>query len=399
MVQNTSQASKRLDFVKDDIQQLKDDHLYQELVSFSGKQGTEITIDGKKVLNFSANNYLGLTDHPTIVKAAKQAIDDYGVGAGAVRTIIGTMDIHQELERRLAAYKHTEATLTLQSGFTANMAAIPPIMGEGDAIISDALNHASIIDAVRLTKGVTKKIYQHADMNDLETQLKATKSARRRLVVTDGVFSMDGDLAPLPDIVALCEQYDAVLMVDDAHASGVFGKNGRGTTDHFNLNGRVDIQVGTLSKAIGSVGGYVASTQAMRDLMINKARPLLFSTSHPPSVVMSCLAAIDLLEKDSSLIDKLWYNTRYFKAGMKNIGLPADSESPIVPVIVGESEKAQELSRRLFEEGIYVRAIVYPTVAMDKARVRVMINATHTQAQLDRAIETFQKVGKELGLI
>ncbi len=395
----TVQASNRLDFLKDEIQQLKKEHLYQELVPFDGMQGPEITIQGRKILNFSSNNYLGLTNHPTLMAAAKQAIDEYGVGAGAVRTIIGTMTLHEQLEEKLARFKEVEATLVLQSGFTANMAAIPPIMREGDVIISDALNHASIIDAVRLTKGTVKEIYPHSDMNALEKILKKHKNAERKLVVTDGVFSMDGDMAKLPDIVALSEKYNAIVMVDDAHGSGVLGKNGRGTVDHFGLHGRVDIVVGTMSKALGSMGGYVASTKAMRDWMVNKARPLLFSTPHPPAVVASCMAAIDLLQSDDSLIEKLWYNTRYFKAGMKSIGLSIESETPICPVIVGSSENAQKLSRRLFEEGIYGRAIVFPTVAADKARVRMMINANHTQAHLDRAIETFERVGKELGLI
>lgn len=391
--------SKRLDFVKEELQALKDQHLYQELVPFSGKPGAEITIDGRKILNFSSNNYLGLATHPKLCEAARKAIDDYGVGAGAVRTIIGTMDIHNELERKLAEFKQTEATLVFQSGFTSNMAAIPPLFGEGDVIISDELNHASIIDAVRLTKGVDKGIYAHSDMNQLEDVLKKHKNARRKLIVTDGVFSMDGDIANLPDIVRLAEEYEAVVMVDDAHGSGVLGKNGRGTVDHFDLHGRVDLTIGTLSKAIGAVGGYVATTQAMRELMINRARPFLFSTALPPSVVMTCMAAIDLLSEDDSLIEQLWFNTRYFKGGMESIGLPIHSETPICPVMCGSSENAQKMSARLFEEGIYGRAIVFPTVAKDKARVRIMISAAHTQAHLDRAIETIEKIGRELGLI
>lgn len=395
----THHPSTRLDFLQDELQRLKDDHLYQILTPFSGMQDTEIEMDGRRILNFSSNNYLGLTNHPALMAAAKQAIDDYGVGAGAVRTIIGTMDIHEALERKLAEFKQCEATLVLQSGFTANMAAIPPIVGEGDVIISDALNHASIIDAVRLSRGADKDIYPHSDMATLESVLKKHKNARRKLIVTDGVFSMDGDIAKLPDIVALAEQHQAIVMVDDAHGSGVLGQHGRGTVDHFGLHNQVDIVVGTMSKALGSMGGYVASTSAMRELMINKARPLLFSTPHPPSVVASCIAAVELLSRDDALIQKLWYNTRYFKAGMKSIGLPIDSETPLCPVIVGSSEKAQQLSRRLFDEGIYGRAIVFPTVAKDKARVRLIINATHTQAQLDRCIETFDKLGRELGLL
>lgn len=396
---STVQTSHRLDFLKDEIQQLKDAHLYQSLQPFDGQQGAEIVMNGRKILNFSSNNYLGLANHPKLMAASKKAIDDYGVGAGAVRTIIGTMSIHEELERRLAQFKHCEATLVLQSGFTANMAAIPPIVGEGDVVISDALNHASIIDAVRLTRGASKDIYAHSDMNALEAVLQKHQNARRKLIVTDGVFSMDGDIAKLPEIVALGEQYNAIVMVDDAHGSGVMGQNGRGTVDHFGLHGRVDIVVGTMSKAFGSMGGYVASTRAMREIMVNKARPLLFSTPHPPSVVASCIAAIDVLESDTSLSQKLWENTRYFKAGLQAIGFPINSETPICPVIVGSSENAQKLSQRLLEEGIFGRAIVFPTVAQDKARVRIMINATHTQAHLDRCIATFEKLGKELGLL
>lgn len=395
----TEKTSHRLDFLKDEIQRLKDEHLYQALRPFDGMQGAEIRMEGREILNFSSNNYLGLTNHPKLMSAAKKAIDQYGVGAGAVRTIIGTMAIHEELEEKLARFKECEATLVLQSGFTANMAAIPPIMGEGDVVISDALNHASIIDAVRLTRGADKDIFAHSDMDALASVLKKHKNARRRLIVTDGVFSMDGDVAKLPEIVALAEKHNAIVMVDDAHGSGVMGRNGRGTVDHFGLHGRVDIVVGTMSKAFGTMGGYVASTAAMREVMINKARPLLFSTPHPPSVTASCIAAVELLEQDDSLIKKLWYNTRYFKAGMKSIGLPIESDTPICPVIAGSSENAQRLSARLFEEGIYGRAIVFPTVAQDKARVRIMINATHTQPQLDRCIEAFEKIGRELGLI
>ncbi|WP_373532969.1 glycine C-acetyltransferase [Vampirovibrio sp.] len=399
MTATTHPASNRLDFLKEEIQHLKDEHLYQTLKVFEGQQDAEITMDGRQILNFSSNNYLGLANHPKLIEASIKATQELGVGAGAVRTIIGTMRIHEALEEKLAQFKQCEATLVLQSGFTANMAAIPPIMGEGDVVISDQLNHASIIDAVRLTRGTTKDIFPHSDMNALESVLKKHKNARRKLIVTDGVFSMDGDIAKLPDIVSLAEKHNAIVMVDDAHGSGVLGSHGRGTVDHFGLHGQVDIVVGTMSKALGSMGGYVASTHAMREIMINKARPLLFSTPHPPAVVAACMAAIDLMAQDDALIQKLWYNTRYFKAGMKSIGLPIDSETPLCPVIVGTSEKAQKLSQRLLEEGIYGRAIVFPTVAADKARVRVIINACHTQSQLDRCIEAFEKIGKELNLL
>jgi glycine C-acetyltransferase len=399
MVDVTVAPSQRLSFLNEEINRLQAAHLYQELRVLNGKQDVECVINGKKVINFSSNNYLGLTNHPALIKAAKDAIDTHGVGTASVRTIIGTMDIHQELEEKLAEFKHTEATLVLQSGFMANTAAITSILGDGDVIISDALNHASIIDACRVLKQVPTLVYTHKDMNHLEDRLKEAKTYNRKLIVTDGVFSMDGDIAPLPEIVALAEQYNAVVMVDDAHSSGVLGKNGRGSVNHFGLDGRVDIQVGTLSKAIGAMGGYVAGPKVLRKILINKARPFLFSTSHPPSVVMSCMAAIQVLETDTTLIDRLWSNTRYFKEGMQRIGFQADSETPIVPVIAGSSEKAQQLSRRLFEEGIYGQAIVFPTVARDKARIRVIVTASHTQAHLDQAIDTFEKLGKELGIL
>lgn len=394
----THTASNRLDFITDDIQALKDQHLYQELITVQSAQGSVITLDGREVINFSANNYLGLCTHPALAKAAHEAIDRYGSGAGAVRTIIGTLDIHQELERELADFKQCEATLVFQSGFTANAGAINSIMDAEDAIISDSLNHASIIDAVRLNKA-TKKIYAHSDMSELEERLKETQDCRHRLVVTDGVFSMDGDLAKLPEIVALCEQYNAIVMVDDAHGSGVFGSHGQGTVDHFDLHGRVDIVVGTLSKALGSMGGYVASTQAMRDLMINKARPMLFSTPHPPAIVASALAAVKLLKADNSLKRKLWDNATYFKTEMNRLGFNIQSDSPILPVIVGESETAQALMKNLYKEGVYARAIVFPTVARDKARVRLMMSAAHTQEHMDKALGIFERVGKQMGLI
>ncbi len=402
---SVSTQSNRLDFLNDEIQRLKDEHLYQELVVLESPQDTEIILSQgpdqkqKKLLNFSSNNYLGLCTHPKLKQAAKKAIDDYGVGAGAVRTIIGTLDIHQELERKLAKFKDVEATLVFQSGFLANTAAITAVISQGDVVISDALNHASIIDAIRMVKNIDKEIYAHSDMAELEKKLKATQNHRRRLVVTDGVFSMDGDIAKLPEIAKLCEKYDAIMMVDDAHGSGVFGSRGQGTVDHFDLHGQVDIVVGTMSKAFGAMGGYVACTQAMRDVMINKARPFLFSTPHPPSVTASCIAAVDLMSSDNALNEKLWYNTRYFKAGMRSIGYDITSESPIIPVIARTSEKAVQLMNRLNDEGIYARAIVFPTVARDKARVRLIINATHTQSQLDYAIEIFEKVGKELNIL
>lgn len=396
----TTTHTHRLGFLQDVIDHLKENHLYQELKTMAGPQGVRIVVNGKSVLNFSSNNYLGLTTHPKLIKAAHEAIDSHGVGTASVRTIIGTMDIHQQLECKLAGFKHTEATLVLQSGFMANTAVITSILGEGDVILSDELNHASIIDACRMmAKTVPTKVFKHKDLNHLEERLKEFASAKQKLIVTDGVFSMDGDIAPLPGIVKLAEQYGAIIMVDDAHSSGVLGEFGRGSVNHFGLDGRVDIQVGTLSKAIGAMGGYVAGPQVLRDILINKARPFLFSTSHPPSVVATCIAAIDVMQDEPQLHKRLWDNTRYFKEKMQALGFDADSETPIIPVIAGSSEKAQLLSKRLFEEGIYGQAIVFPTVAKDKARVRVIITAAHSQADLDQALDAFERVGKELALI
>jgi glycine C-acetyltransferase len=309
------------------------------------------------------------------------------------------MDLHEQLERKLADFKHTEAALVFQSGFTCNSGIIPVVVEDGDVIISDELNHASIIDGIRLTKAA-RKIYPHADMNGLEAALKESKTFRRRLVITDGVFSMDGDIAPLPDIVELAERYGAIVYVDDAHASGVLGRNGRGSVDHFDLHGRVHIQVGTLSKALGSLGGYVASTAALRDLLIHKARPFLFSTSHPPSVTAACMAAIDVLLDEPERIERLWENTRYFKAGLERLGLDTSaSKSPITPVIAGEGRRAMRLSDRLFEEGVFAQGIGYPTVADAKSRVRTIVTSEHTREELDAALGAFETIGKELGLV
>lgn len=390
--------SHRLDFLNDEIKTLKDQHLYQTLRTLNTKQGVEVVIDGKPCINFSSNNYLGLTSHPKLIEAAKKAIDDFGVGTGSVRSIIGTMDIHQELEKKLAEFKQTEATLVFQSGFCANQAAINSVLSEGDVIFSDELNHASIIDAVRLLKGVTRKVYRHKDTAMLADLLNETKDAKRKLIVTDGVFSMDGDIAPLPQIVELAEAHNAIVMVDDAHASGVLGKHGSGSTSHFNLYGRVDMQIGTLSKAIGAMGGYVAGTQALRDIMINRARPFLFSTAHPPSVVATCIAALELLQTDDTLHKRLWENTNTFKAGLRELGFDVESETPIVPIICGTSEKAQLLSQKLYEEGIFGQAIVFPTVAKDKARVRMIITASHTEEHLARCLEAIGRLSKQLGI-
>ena len=392
-------AGDPLAFLNDEIQGLKDQSLYFKVRVLQGEQAPVSLIDGKRVINLASNNYLGLTTHPRLREAAIQAIRDFGVGSGAVRTIIGTMTLHEELEDKLAKFKHTEACIVFQSGFTANTGVIPAVMGEGDVIISDELNHASIIDGCRLTKA-KRVVYRHKDIGELKQRLDEARGARRVLVVTDGIFSMDGDIAPLDKIVETAEPSGAIIMVDDAHSSGVLGRNGRGSVDHFNLHGRVHIQVGTLSKAIGALGGYVAGSKALREWLIQRGRPYLFSTSHPPSVVATCLAALDVLQDEPQLIERLWDNTRYFKAGLARLGFNTGiSETPITPVIVGESDKALGLSSRLFEEGVFAQAIVFPTVAKDKARVRTIVTAAHCREQLDLALEAFARVGKELGAI
>ena len=392
-------SSKAMGFIEEVLNGLKAKGLYRELRVLEGEQLPTAVFDGKKVVNLSSNNYLGLTTHPKLRAAAIMAIEEYGVGSGSVRTIAGTMKLHEELERKLAEFKYTEASLVLQSGFTANMGVLGSVLDDEDVVISDELNHASIIDGIRLVK-CARKIYKHCDLDSLKDVLEESKGFARKLVVTDGVFSMDGDIAPLPGIVELCEEYEAILMVDDAHASGVLGKNGRGTVDHFGLHGKVDIQVGTLSKAIGALGGYVAGSMNLRKLLIHKARPLLFSTSHPPSVTATCIAAIDVLLNEPERIKTLWENTYYFKNGLKSLGFNIGvSETPITPVIVGEGALAMKLSDRLFEEGVFAQGIGYPTVPEEKSRVRTIVTATHTKNDLDYALEAFEKVGKELAII
>jgi glycine C-acetyltransferase len=392
-------SSKAMGFIEEVLNGLKAKGLYRELRVLEGEQLPTAVFDGKKVVNLSSNNYLGLTTHPKLRAAAIMAIEEYGVGSGSVRTIAGTMKLHEELERKLAEFKYTEASLVLQSGFTANMGVLGSVLDDEDVVISDELNHASIIDGIRLVK-CARKIYKHCDLDSLKDVLEESKGFAKKLVVTDGVFSMDGDIAPLPGIVELCEEYEAILMVDDAHASGVLGKNGRGTVDHFGLHGKVDIQVGTLSKAIGALGGYVAGSMNLRKLLIHKARPLLFSTSHPPSVTATCIAAIDVLLNEPERIKTLWENTYYFKNGLKSLGFNIGvSETPITPVIVGEGALAMKLSDRLFEEGVFAQGIGYPTVPEEKSRVRTIVTATHTKNDLDYALEAFEKVGKELAII
>ena len=388
--------------VEGELATLKEQGLYRTLRVLDGEQRPRSVIDGRQVINLSSNNYLGLTTHPRLKQAAKQAIDEWGVGSGAVRTIIGTMQIHEELERLLAEFKHTEAVLVLQSGFTANAAVLGPILGDGDLVISDALNHASIIDGVRLTKAA-RRVYKHCDMDDLERVLEESRGQYRTvLIVTDGVFSMDGDIAPLPHIAELAEAYGAVTMVDDAHSSGVLGDHGRGSVSHFGLDGRWDIQVGTLSKALAAVGGYVACVEPLRRLMEHRARPFLFSTSHPPSVTATCIAAVELLRSDEgqALIDRLWANTRLFKAGLMELGFNTGiSDTPITPVIVGEGARAMQFSDRLLERGLFAQGIAFPTVARDMGRVRTIVTAAHTEAALHEALNIFEHVGREMGLI
>jgi glycine C-acetyltransferase len=406
---NESTRPDPLGFLADEIEELKRQNLYRPMRVLSSPQAAEVVVDGKRLISLSSNNYLGLATHPRLKAVAIAATQEFGAGSGAVRTIAGNMTIHEQLETELAAFKHTEAVLTFQSGFTANSGVIPVVAGEKDLIVSDALNHASIIDGMRMSKA-PRVVFPHKDVAALRELLREARDKGRVdaggaphrliLVVTDGVFSMDGDIAPLPDIVAAAEEFGAAVMVDDAHATGVLGRNGRGTVDHFDLHGRVHIQVGTLSKAIGVLGGYVAGSQALRDMLIQRARPFLFSTSHPPAVAAACIAAIHVLQEEPELINRLWVNTIYFKGELKRLGFDTGvSETPITPVMMGESAMAQRFSQRLFEEGVFAQAVVYPTVPLDKARIRTIVTAEHSTEQLDRCLEAFAKVGRELGLI
>lgn len=390
----------KLDFVKDEIERLKKEGLYITIRTLESPQGAWIKVDGKEVLNLCSNNYLGFANHPVLRERAKKAIDELGVGPGAVRTIAGTMRIHKELEEKLAKFKGAEATLSFQSGFNTNLAVIPAIVGRGDVIFSDELNHASIIDGCRLSRAEIVR-YNHADVDDLKKKMEEYKEhPGRKLIVTDGVFSMDGDIAPLPEIVEIAKQYDAITMVDDAHGEGVLGKSGRGIVDHFGLHGEVDLEVGTLSKAFGVVGGYVAAKEEVIDYLRQKARPFLFSSAVTPPDVAAAIAAVDILSDSDELVVKLWDNANYFKTEMKSLGFDIGiSQTPITPVMLGEAQLAQEFSRRLFKEGIFAQAIGYPTVPKGKARIRVMISAVHEKKDLDFALEKFEKVGKELGVI
>jgi glycine C-acetyltransferase len=389
-----------LQFLHDDIAELEEQGAYRQLRVLAGAQEARCVIDGKSVVNLSSNNYLGLTTHPKLVEAALEAVRHEGAGSGSVRTIAGTMAAHMALEERIATFKHTEASVVFQSGFTANAGTVSSILNKEDVIVSDELNHASIIDGCRLSRA-TIKVWKHRDVADLRRVLDEVKgNFRRTLVITDGVFSMDGDIAPLPDIVEAAEAHDALIMVDDAHASGVLGRNGRGTVDHYDLHGRVHIQVGTLSKAIGVLGGYVAGPRVLIEFLWHRARPFLFSTSHPPAVTAACMAAFDLLESDPGLIEKLWDNARFFKDGLGHLGFDTGpSETPITPVIVGDTKLAMRLSDRLFEEGVFAQGIGFPTVARGKERVRTIVTATHTREDLVLALRAFEKVGRELGIL
>jgi glycine C-acetyltransferase len=402
MTDAPARARNPLAFLDAEIDELRAKGLYRRLRVVESEQKSRCVIDGREVITLSSNNYLGLNTHPRLKQAAVDAVERYGAGSGAVRTIAGTMSLHEQLETRLAEFKHTEAVLTFQSGFTCNTGVIPILAPEGATIVSDALNHASIIDGIRLTKA-DRRIFPHADIEALRTALREIRAAdakRTILVITDGVFSMDGDIARLPEIVEAAEEAAAIVYVDDAHASGVLGRNGRGSVDHFDLNGRVQVQVGTLSKAIGVLGGYVAGPASLRTVLEHRARPFLFSTSHPPAVAAACLAAIDVLETEPELIERLWENTRHFKSGLGGLGFDiGSSETPITPVIVGAGALAHRFSDRLFEEGVFAMGIGFPTVPDERSRVRTIVTAEHTREELDTCLEVFERVGRELAII
>ncbi|MGZ9166016.1 MAG: glycine C-acetyltransferase [Anaerolineales bacterium] len=392
----------KLDWLTQEIDGLKEQGLYNRIRTIGSAQGAWLTVDGTSVLNFCSNNYLGLANHPKIVEAAKEATKKYGVGPAAVRSIAGTMDLHVQLEQRLAKFKGADDVITFQSGFTANLGTISALVAKEDVVFSDRLNHASIIDGCRLS-GAKIIPYEHNDPGALEDAIKDTRSAsnfRRALIVTDGVFSMDGDIAPLPDLYEVAKKYDILFMVDDAHGEGVLGKGGRGIVDHFGLHGKVDIEVGTMSKAFGVVGGIVAGDKSIIEWLRQRGRPFLFSSAVTAPDAAACLAAVDLLEESTELVDKLWSNAKYFKAEMKKLGFDTGvSETPITPVMLGEAPLAQQFSRELFEEGVFAMAIGFPTVAKGKARIRVMISAAHDNDDLGKGLEAFEKVGKKLGVI
>src|SRR5437763_8517900 len=394
-----------LSYLTDQINQLKEKGTHFKLRVLEDEQEPVCTFDGKKVINLASNNYLGLTTHPKLREAALEATRKYGVGSGAVRTIAGTMRIHIELEEKIARFKNVEACVVFQSGFAANAGTVSAILGKEDFIISDELNHASIIDGARLSRAKIL-VFRHKDTAHAEEQLASVKDQPgQKLLISDGVFSMDGDIGPLPALCDLAEKYGAIMMVDDAHSSGVLGRNGRGTIDHFKVHGRVDIQVGTLSKAIGAIGGYVCGTRDLIEFLYHRARPFLFSTSHPPSVAATCIAAFDVLENEPERIEKLWENTRFWKKELALLGFdiggrttPA-SETPITPIIIGDGKLTMDFSRELFKEGMLATGITFPTVPEGKARIRTIMTATHTRNELERALEVLQRVGRNMGIL
>ncbi len=389
----------KYDFIDQALQGLREQGLYNTIRTIGSSIGAWVIVDGKRVLNMCSNNYLGFANDPRLCTAAKDAIDQYGVGPGAVRSIAGTMTLHLELEKRLARFKGAEAALSVQSGLNTNLATIPLLMGAEDVIFTDELNHASIIDGCRLTKA-KRVIFPHRDVNGLRGLLEEHKAVAKKLVVTDGVFSMDGDLAPLPDIVRAAEDYEALVMVDDAHGEGVVGSHGRGIVDHFKLHGRVDIEAGTMSKAFGVVGGYVAGSAKIVEYLRQQARPFLFSSAATPPDVAACIAAIDILEESDEPVRRLWENASFFKGEMQRLGFDTGrSETPITPVMLGEAKMAWAFSKRLFEEGVFATAIAFPTVPRGKARIRVMMSAAHARKDLEFALDRFAKVGRELGAI
>jgi len=390
----------QLQYLTDELNKLREQKLYQKLRVLETEQLPVSRFDGREVVNLSSNNYLGLTTHPKLRQRAIEAVEKYGVGSGAVRTIAGTMTLHMALEEKIAQFKHVEASVVFQSGFTANAGTVQAILAREDIIVSDELNHASIIDGCRLSRAEIK-VFPHKEVDACEKVLKEIEGRKcNKLLITDGVFSMEGDIAPLPQLVELAEKYGCIMMIDDAHSSGVLGRNGRGTVDHFGLHGRVDIQVGTLSKAIGALGGYVCATRDAIDFLYHRARPFLFSTSHPPSVAATCLAAFEVLDEEPQLVEKLWANTRFFKEGLKKLGFNTGvSETPITPVIVGDAALAHEFSRQLFQEGVFAQGIGFPTVPQGKARIRTIVTATHTQEDLVRALAILESVGQRLKII
>jgi len=389
----------KLDWINDELDGLKESGLFNEIRTIESPMGAWVTINGRSVLNFCANNYLGLANHPRLVQATKDAIDKYGVGPGAVRTIAGTMALHIELEERLAEFKKAEACITFQSGFTANLAVIPALVGKNDVIFSDELNHASIIDGCRLSRAKVVR-FAHSDVDDLRRVIAETETNGRRLIITDGVFSMDGDIAPLDKLCEVAEENDIMIMVDDAHGEGVLGNGGRGIVDHFNLHGRIDVEVGTLSKAFGVMGGLVAGKREIIDWLRQRGRPFLFSSASTIPDVAACLESVNMLEESTELVDKLWSNGEFFKTEMQKLGFDTgETTTPIIPVMLGEASLAQEFSRRLFEEGIFAMSIKFPTVPRGKARIRVMNSAAHSPSDLETALDAFARVGRELGVI